>query len=143
MSRRSSPRANNRFTALRSFEVWACTAGKAANPTCDGSTDNGWRKILTSSDKAFPSVNPRPVAPDLTLRGWILDRPLATHLKFVVATNQCTGQTSYQGDQDNDPAVNADCRTGTGTSRANEVHAAEFQVFSDNPSINGMGVTVG
>jgi len=137
--------APNRFIALRSFEVWACTAGRPVNPTCDGSTDAGWKRILKSADDAFPSVNPRPVAPDLALRSWGVERQAATHLKFVVSTNQCTGQTSYQGDQDNDPAVNADCRNppGTGTTRATEVRAAEFQAFSDNPSADGTGVTVG
>ena len=31
---------NNRFTALRSFDAYACRAGKnAPNPTCDGSID--------------------------------------------------------------------------------------------------------
>jgi len=54
----------------------------------------------------------------------------------VVATNQCTGQTSYQGDQDSDPAVDADCRTGTGISRATEVHASELQVFGSTATVD-------
>ena len=119
---------DNRFTALRSFELYACTAGKKANPTCDGSIDAGWTRIVTSPDDAFPSVNPRPVAPDMTLRYFdAAGAPPATHVKLVVDTNQCTGQTSYQGDQDNDPTNNSDCLA---TTRADEVHASELQVFT-------------
>jgi hypothetical protein len=93
---------------------------------------------VTSSADAFPSVNPRPVAPDLTMRFFDASpQPPATHVKFVVDTNQCTGQPSYQGDQDLDPAVNADCRTGTGVSRATEVHASELEVFGSQPTVDG------
>ena len=56
-----------------------------------------------------------------------LGAPPATHVKFVVVANQCTGQPSYAGDQDNDPNNNADCPA---TMRASEVHATELQVFS-------------
>jgi hypothetical protein len=124
---------NNRFTALRSFEAYACTAGNAANPTCDGSAAGGWTKIVTSPADAFPSVNPRPVTPDETLRTFnALGAPPATHVKFVVVANQCTGQPSYAGDQDNDPGNNADCNA---TVRATEVHAAELQVFASQAQV--------
>jgi extracellular elastinolytic metalloproteinase len=119
---------NNRFTALRSFDLYSCLAGKdAGNPTCDGSIDAGWKLIVHSPADAFPSVNPRPVTPDETLRFFnAKGGGPATHVKFVVAANQCTGQPSYAGDQDNDPNNNADCNA---TTRANEVHATELQVF--------------
>jgi hypothetical protein len=118
---------NNRFTALRSFEAYACTAGNAGNPTCDGSVAAGWNLIVKSPDNAFPSVNPRPVTPDETLRYFnATGAPAATHVKFVVDANQCTGQPSYAGDQDNDPTNNSDCNA---TVRASEVHATELQVF--------------
>jgi hypothetical protein len=129
---------DNRFTALRSFELYSCRSGNTANPTCDGSIAAGWTKIVTSPANAFPSVNPRPVAPDMTMRFFAASpQPIATHVKLVVDTNQCTGQTSYQGDQDLDPAVNADCRTGTGVSRATEVHASELGVFGTEPTVDG------
>jgi extracellular elastinolytic metalloproteinase len=136
---------NNRFTALRSFEAYICRAGKvAANPTCDGSIDAGWTKLLASPANAFPSVNPRPVAPDLTLRYFDADRPIVgTDVKFVVTNNQCTGQTSYQGDQDNDPNINSDCRATPGpnaigfTPRDTEVHVTEVEVFGQNPTVDG------
>jgi hypothetical protein len=136
------PPANNRFTALRSFDAYACRAGKvAANPTCDGSIDAGWTKIVSSAADAFPSVNPRPVAPDLTLRYFdVSNNQVATHVKFVVTNNQCTGQSSYHGDQDTDPNNNADCNASV---RANEVHVAEVQVFGQNPTVDGTKVTTG
>ena len=60
---------SNRFAALRSFDAYSCRAGKdKGNPTCDGSIDAGWTKIVSSPADAFPSVNPRPVTPDMTLR---------------------------------------------------------------------------
>ncbi len=55
---------------------------------------------------------------------------------MVVLDNQCTGNTQYHGDQDNDPAVNSDCRTNGVPDEAvlapqdTTVRAAEFQVFS-------------
>ena len=126
---------NNRFTALRSFNAYACTAGNPDNPTCDGSIDAGWKQIVASPDNAFPSVNPRPVTPDMTLRYFkAKGAPPATHVKFVVAANQCTGQPSYAGDQDNDPNNNSDCLA---SSRASEVHATELQVFHDKSHVDG------
>ncbi len=124
---------NNRFTALRSFDVYACTAGKKDNPTCDGSVAAGWKQIVQSPDDAFPSVNPRPVTPDETLRYFdAKGGPPATHVKFVVRANQCTGQASYAGDQDNDPNNNSDCLA---TARALEVHATELQVFASKAKV--------
>src|SRR5262249_9090073 len=127
--------ATNRFTALRSFDAYACRAGEnAANPTCDGSIEAGWRTIVSSPSHSFPSVNPRPVAPDLTLRYFDTSpNTVATHIKFVVTNNQCTGQASYHGLQDKDPANNSDCNS---TARASEVHVAEVQVFGQNPTVD-------
>lgn len=128
--------ANNRFTALRSFDAYVCRAGRvAANPNCDGSIDAGWTQLLSAPSDAFPAVNPRPVAPDLTLRYFDAAHPaIGTHLKFVVTSNQCTGQPSYSGDQDNDPSNNADCPS---TSRGMEVHVAEVQVFGQSATVDG------
>jgi hypothetical protein len=134
--------AENRFTALRAFDLYACTAGAdPANPDCTGSGDAGWKRILKSEDDAFPGVNPRPVAPDLILRNWPVPTTTATHVRFVVRDNQCTGQPSFQGDQDDDPLNNSDCRVGDpGTpyvARNTEVHAAELQVWSSKPEVDG------
>jgi extracellular elastinolytic metalloproteinase len=136
----------NRFTALRSFELYGCTAGSnPANPTCDGTNAAGWTRILKSQGDSFPSVNPRPVAPDLTLRSWNVPTTAATHVKLVVVDNQCTGQDSYHGDQDNDPNNNSDCRVGQPpfVPRTTEVHASELQILSAQPTVDGKGVRTG
>ena len=52
--------AENRFTALRAFDLYSCTAdADPANPTCDGATEAGWQRILKSQDDAFPAVRTR------------------------------------------------------------------------------------
>jgi len=130
----------NRFHALRAFEVYACTAGDdPANPTCDGTTTDGWKRILRSQDDAFPGDNPRPVTPTLILRTWNVPTTTATHVLFRVLDNQCTGQTSFQGEQDNDPANQTDCRTGSPPlpPRNMDVRAAELQVLTDRPTVRG------
>jgi hypothetical protein len=126
----------NRFTALRQFDLYACTAGNPDNPTCDGATDAGWERFLRSHPDAFPAPNPRPSSPDLILRAFAMSPTDATHVKFVVLTNQCTGNPDYQGEQHNDPlAPSPDCRT-TRTG-AEEVRAAELQLLTSRPSVDG------
>jgi extracellular elastinolytic metalloproteinase len=148
----------NRFTALRQFELRVCSAGSSpANPGCSGTSSAGWRLVYRSSPDFFPGDNPRPVAPQLLLRGFDLgdgrfqgrdgedDRgrsnARATHLQFVVLANQCTGNPHYQGEQDNDPANITDCRLGSPSGgfveRDTEVRAAEVQAFSSKPSVSG------
>src|SRR5262245_29716586 len=122
----------NRFVALRSFQVYACSTGEdSANPTCDGTNDAGWRRILKSQDDAFPGMNPRPIGADMIIRNWNVPTTTATHVRLVVDANQCTGQESFHGDQDNDPLNNSDCRIGDPgvlPPRNTQVTAAELQV---------------
>src|SRR5439155_25931984 len=75
----------NRFGALRSFEIWACTASVA-----NGNCATGFTKIYTSPGDAFPGVAPRPVAPNLTLRDFDVPDTSSTDVRLVVLTNQCT-----------------------------------------------------
>ncbi|HLV59287.1 MAG TPA: M36 family metallopeptidase [Natronosporangium sp.] len=126
----------NRFTALRQFELYACTAGAdPANPTCAAGIEAGWKRILRSSADAFPAPNPRPSSPDLVLRAFELPRTTATHVKFVVLTNQCTGNPDYHGEQHSDPlAPSPDCRN---TPIAEQVNAAELQLLSSKPRVDG------
>jgi hypothetical protein len=126
----------NRFTALRQFELYACTAGNAANPTCDGAIDAGWDRFLRSPGDAFPAPNPRPSSLDLTMRTFSIPETTATHVKFVVVNNQCTGTPLYQGEQHDDPlAPSPDCRsTSVGT---DEVRAAELQLLTSRPQVDG------
>jgi extracellular elastinolytic metalloproteinase len=153
--------AQNRFTALRQFELRTCTAGaSAANPACAGTTAAGWSLLYRSSPDFFPGDNPRPVSPQLLLRGFETRHGWfgradddddddggrgrsgrATHVQFVVLNNQCTGNPHYQGEQDNDPANVTDCRLGSPSGgfvpRGTEVRAAEVQLFSSRPSVSG------
>ena len=112
--------SQNRFTALRSFKVLFC------NKDCDKPTN--FKTFFTSPDDAFPSVKPRPVAPDLIMRAFKVRAVRATHLRFEVVSNQCTGQKQYHGEQDNDVTNVTDCREGS--AQDNTVRAAEFQAFS-------------
>jgi uncharacterized repeat protein (TIGR01451 family) len=61
----------------------------------------------------------------------------ATHVRLRVVNNQCTGGPKYQGDQDDDPANNTDCKSGS--AQDDNVRAAEFQVFSGNGSVSLVG----
>ena len=133
----------NRFTALRQFQIQTCSANPS-NANCTSPT--GWTTRLTSAANAFPGFNPRPVSPELLIRSFQLPaRIQVTHVRIVVLTNQCTGNAAFQGEQDNDPLNGTDCREGSpgaGTvevfgdlpqvvaPRDNEVRIAELQVFS-------------
>jgi hypothetical protein len=130
---------SSRFVGLRSFDAYSCAAGKDPNnPTCDGSIDAGWKKIITGPTDSFPGANPRPGTQDESLRYFdAKPAPPATHVKFVVTNNQCTGQPSFQGDQDLDPNNNAECRTGI---RRSEVHTAEIEVFAEKAKVESKPV---
>jgi hypothetical protein len=110
----------NRFTALRQFRIQAC------NGTCTSSA--AFTTIFTSPNDAFPGAGPRPVAPDLIIRTFAVTPTTATHLRLVVLTNQCTGGPDFQGDQDNDPANDSDCKSGSASDES--VRVAEFEAFS-------------
>ena len=56
-----------RFDALRQFAIAACTES-AANPGC--ANPAGFTTIYTSPANAFPAGQPRPLAPDLLVRGF-------------------------------------------------------------------------
>ncbi|HWT01229.1 MAG TPA: M36 family metallopeptidase [Pyrinomonadaceae bacterium] len=139
-----------RTAAMRQFKVLACTA--SATNDC-GNPDVGYTEIYTSPEDAFPAGQFRPLAHQLTLRSFDVPETRATHVQLRVVTNQCTGQPLYQGDNDNDPLVNADCVTQgpppgvlaagitsgpaplvpTETElipQSRNVRAAEFQVFT-------------
>jgi extracellular elastinolytic metalloproteinase len=116
--------AQNRYSALRQFEILACDTGGAV----DCSQDEHFTSIFTSPGDAFPAVAPRPRAPDLTLRSFDVPRTRATHVRLRVLTNQCTGGPAYQGEQDADPRAMTDCDEGS--TQDDNVRAAELQVFA-------------
>jgi extracellular elastinolytic metalloproteinase len=143
--------AQNRFTALRQFEIRACTP-TIANRGCRD-PNIGFRTIFTSQGDAFPGFNPRPVAPEMILRNFDVPSTSATHVQIRVLHNQCTGNPSFQGEQDQDPLNATDCRFGSSEEpveiigdlpdvlapRGDEVHIAELQVFSQAPVVTGRG----
>jgi extracellular elastinolytic metalloproteinase len=114
----------NRFSALRQFRVLACDAGG----TVDCADPADYTVAFTSPADAFPSVAPRPRAPELILRSFDIPDTNATHLRFEVVTNQCTGGPDYAGEQDADPRAGTDCTTNS--AQAQIVRAAEFQAFA-------------
>ena len=119
--------SQNRFTALRSFKVLYC------KKSCGKTTS--FKPLFSSPKNAFPSVKPRPVAPDLIMRAFKVRKVRATHLRFEVVDNQCTGQKQYHGEQDNDATNTTDCRDGS--VQDDTVRTAEFQVFSKPSRVRG------
>ena len=117
--------SQSRFSALRSFKIATCKATKA-NKNCR--SKGSFKTVFVSSKRAFPSRKPRPVAPDLILRGFKVRRSRATHVRLIVLTNQCTGAPGYRGEQDDDPTNDTDCAQASLQDR--NVRAAELQVFS-------------
>jgi extracellular elastinolytic metalloproteinase len=83
--------------------------------------------VFTSPADAFPSVIPRPRAPEMLLRSFAVPNTRATHVRLRVLTNQCTGTPGYQGDQDDDPLNVTDCDDGS--TQDDNVRAAELQFF--------------
>ena len=123
----------NRFTALRQFELWSCNAQFA-----DCSTNAGFNRIYASADDAFPADAPRPVAPALLLREFTFSPVQATHLQLRTRTNQCTGGPAFQGEQDADAANATDCdAAGPATTRF--VRAAELQAFGQPAQVQVSG----
>ena len=116
--------SQSRFSALRQFRVLACNATGAVD--CTDPAD--FRPVFTSPADAFPSVAPRPRAPELIVRSFDIPDTNATHLRFEVVTNQCTGAPAYAGEQDADPRAGTDCTANS--PQANIVRAAEFEAFA-------------
>jgi hypothetical protein len=131
--------SQNRFTALRQFDIYTCNSRFA-----DCSRDAGYQRAYTSPDDAFPSDAPRPVAPTLLMREFKLSPVQATHVRIVVRSSQCTGGLAYQGEQDADPFNQTDCNaaapppmSGINGSPASTrfVRIAELQAFSQPSTV--------
>jgi extracellular elastinolytic metalloproteinase len=128
----------NRFSALRQFEILTCDDTVAG---VDCSTDAQFGSIFVSPEDAFPSIRPRPRAPELTLRPFAVPATDATHVRIKVLENQCTGNPLYTGEAnpDQDPLNEPDCVEGRATAGATggtltltqveNVRIAELQVF--------------
>ncbi|WP_327087638.1 M36 family metallopeptidase [Nonomuraea sp. NBC_01738] len=120
----ADPGGQNRFTALRSFEVLACNAASGA----DCANPAAYTKVYTSPSDAFPTARPRPRGADLIMESFGIRPTKATHLILRAASTQCTGNPIYAGEQDNDPNSATDCTTASPF--AGQVRAAELQAFS-------------
>ncbi|GII85182.1 hypothetical protein Ssi03_31720 [Sphaerisporangium siamense] len=117
--------AQNRFTALRAFEVLACDATAGA----DCADPANFAKVYTSADNAFDADLPRPRGADLIIKSFDIPKTTATHLILRTVSSQCTGNPLYAGEQDNDPRSRTDCATASAAG-SYEVRTAEFQAFS-------------
>ncbi|WP_283138637.1 M36 family metallopeptidase [Rhizohabitans arisaemae] len=120
----ADPGGQNRYSALRKFQVLACDATGGQ----DCASDAGYSVIYTSADNAFDGRFPRPRGADMIIKSFDVRDANATHLRLRVLTTQCTGNPRYAGEQDNDPRAATDCATASPL--AGQVRAAEFQAFS-------------
>ncbi|GGO66900.1 M36 family metallopeptidase [Nonomuraea cavernae] len=116
----ADPGGQNRFSALRSFEVLACKQ--------DCATPASFTKIYTSPADAFDATLPRPRGADLLIKSFRVPPTTATHLMLRTVTSQCTGNPRYAGEQDEDPNSATDCATASPL--RDQIRAAEFQAFS-------------
>jgi len=125
--------SQNRFTALRQFELWSCNARFA---DCSGNA--GFNRVYASASDAFPADAPRPVAPALLLREFTFSPIQATHLQLVTRQSQCTGGPAFQGEQDADPFNVTDCNSA-GAASTRFVRAAELQAFGQPSQVQVSG----
>jgi extracellular elastinolytic metalloproteinase len=119
----------NRFTAVRRFEIDTCNARVA-----DCSQDDSYQRAYLSPADAFPADAPRPVAPMLLMREFRFSPVQATHVRIVVRSSQCTAGPAYQGEQDADPANATDCNEA-GPASTHFVRVAELQAFSQPSTV--------
>ncbi|MFI6505261.1 M36 family metallopeptidase [Nonomuraea typhae] len=120
----ADPGGQNRFTALRAFEVLSCNASTGADCTNPAS----FSSIYTSPKDAFQTSRPRPRGADLLIESFRVKPAKATHLILRTVSSQCTGNPVYAGEQDLDPNSNTDCATASPL--AGQIRAAELQAFS-------------
>jgi extracellular elastinolytic metalloproteinase len=119
----------NRFTAVRQFEIWACNA-----QVSDCAQDASYQRASASGNDAFPSDALRPVAPSLLLRTFTFSAVQATHVRIVVRSNQCTDGPAFQGEQDADPFNATDCNSA-GPAATRFVRVAELQAFGTDSRV--------
>ena len=137
VSTAAGPGYSGRFTGVRKFEILTCDATNVATLGC--TLDAHFAVKFTSADDAFPGDVPRPLQPNLNLRSFTVTPSMATHVRLRALTNQCTGQTRFHGDQDDDPNNNSDCLNSTTVDpvtglggQASVVRATELEVFSSS-----------
>jgi LPXTG-motif cell wall-anchored protein len=141
--------AQNRFAALRSFEILTCDAATGA----DCEEEDSYSLVYTSPEDAFPSGRPRPTSENLRMKTFDIPDTKASHVRLRVLTNQCTGNATYSGEENpvGEAASAPDCVDGytaatlvstdvkipdpdalpqANNTQRHRVRAAELQVFS-------------
>jgi hypothetical protein len=124
----NDPDSGQRFTALRQFAIEVCT--QTATVDCSSTATGAgspYKRIYTSSASAFNGVRPRPLAPTMLAKTFNIPDTTATHVRLVVLENQCTGQSQFAGEQDNDPLNDTDCKSASTADES--ARAAELEVF--------------
>ncbi|HVF04623.1 MAG TPA: M36 family metallopeptidase [Frankiaceae bacterium] len=137
----------NRFAALRSFEILTCDASKGAD--CEEA--DSFQLVYTSPEDAFPSIRPRPTSENLRIKTFDVPDTQATHVRIRVLTNHCTGNPAFSGEQNpvGEPLSDPDCVDGftaatlttppngepdeppaANNSQKGRVRISELQVFS-------------
>jgi hypothetical protein len=117
--------STGRMDAVRAFEVLTCDATRGA----DCATDAGYQVAYTSPADAFPASRFRPKKPQVIMKSFDVRPTQATHVRFRVLSNQCTGNPFYAGEQDNDPRSATDCASSS-LLPTRSVVVTDFQVFS-------------
>ncbi len=120
--------SGQRFTALRQFAIEVCN--QTATVDCSSSATGAgspYKRIYTSPADAFDGVRPRPLAPTMLAKTFNVPDTSATHVRLVVLENQCTGQSQFAGEQDNDPLNDTDCKSASTADES--ARAAELEVF--------------
>jgi hypothetical protein len=121
-----------RFSPIQGFRVSACNAS-----LLNCSLPLSYSVILDAPN-AFPTSQLRALVPDVALKSFATAQVQATHLKFEVLHNKCTGTPRYQGylgipgNEDADLQNGTDCRTGSAPligPKNLDVRAAELQAF--------------
>ncbi len=106
-----------RFLGLRAFDLQI-------------SKDKGksFTTIYRSSNDFFPSVRPRPVAPDLIQREVKLAKPVtADAVRLVIRSSACTGQKQFNTEEESDPIQASACTSVP--KYPTQVTITELQVF--------------
>jgi extracellular elastinolytic metalloproteinase len=81
-----------------------------------------------SPDDFFPAYRPRAVAPDLILRTVRLPKAVTGNaIRMVIRSNNCTGGTDFNYEQEKDLSAPSDCRSDA--VNTTQVTVTELQVF--------------
>lgn len=142
--------AQNRFAALRSFEILTCNAAKGV----DCEEEDSFELIYSTepNEEYFPSGRPRPTSEDLRIRTFDVPDTDATHVRLRVLHNHCTGNPLYSVEENpvaEEELGNPDCVDGhtfaplvatnpdpenppePQNTQRHRVRASELQVFSE------------